>query len=127
MIVYVLPESSVSYYASRVNNLTVEIFNGSRILCKKLQAVNSVTLDFGLQSFLTFLKEQQNVHTGDGFTTLANCLQLADPSMFACAGCFSVKYNNVCFTWVINYGLLDWTFCLTGLFCGGTDFSKFSS
>jgi DNA polymerase III epsilon subunit-like protein len=59
---YILPQCSVGYYASRVNNLTVEVINGSRTLCKNFQPMCSVTLDVGLQSFINFLQEQ-NTHT----------------------------------------------------------------
>lgn len=58
---YIMPKGSVGYYASKVNNLTVEIINGERTLCKSFDPVNSVSLETALQSFTKFL--EKNLHT----------------------------------------------------------------
>ena len=58
---YIMPKGSVGYYASKVNNLTVEIINGVRTLCKSFDPVNSVSLETALQSFTKFL--EKNLHT----------------------------------------------------------------
>ena len=59
-----MPKGSVGYYASKVNNLTVEIINGVRTLCKSFDPVNSVSLATALQSFTKFL--EKNLHTWFG-------------------------------------------------------------
>ena len=56
-----MPKGSVGYYASKVNNLTVEIINGMRTLGKSFDPVNSVSLETALQSFTKFL--EKNLHT----------------------------------------------------------------
>ena len=59
-----MPKGSVGYYASKVNNLTVEIINGVRTLCKSFDRVNSVSFETALQSFTKFL--EKNFHTCAG-------------------------------------------------------------
>ena len=56
-----MPKGSVGCYASKVNNLTIEMINGGRTLCKSFNPVSSVPLEIALQSFTKFL--QQNLHT----------------------------------------------------------------
>ena len=54
---YVLPKGNVSVGASRVNNLTVENINGSRLLCKNSLPVTANSLENALYSFSEFIKE----------------------------------------------------------------------
>ena len=53
---YILPNSSISPSASRVNNLSIEIINGKRTLCKNAYPVETSPLPVALQLFFEFLR-----------------------------------------------------------------------
>ena len=59
---YILPQSSISPSASRVNNLTIEMINGKRTLCKNAYPVQTSLLPAVLQSFFEFLQSNTDRH-----------------------------------------------------------------
>ena len=57
---FILPQSSISYSAYLVNDMTIKNINGIRTLCHKNNPVQSVTIEEALGDFLTFIKQVKN-------------------------------------------------------------------
>ncbi|CAB3978115.1 exonuclease R569 [Paramuricea clavata] len=60
---YIMPKSNISHGASRVNNLTVEIKNGTRSLCKNSVPVAAMSIENALSSFIKFIQHACSINS----------------------------------------------------------------